>query len=94
MSYSIELTLDAENDIEKLKKSGDKKVLLKIDKLLNELREHPTSGTGKPEQLKYYETPTWSRRITDKHRLIYRIQEDKIVVLIFSFWGIMVTNSY
>lgn len=87
MSYSIELTLDAENDIEKLKKSGDKKVLLKIDKLLNELREHPTSGTGKPEQLKYYETPTWSRRITDKHRLIYRIQD-------FPFGGIMVTNSY
>ncbi len=33
MNYSIELTLDAENDIEKLKKSGDKKVLIKIDKL-------------------------------------------------------------
>lgn len=87
MNYSIELTLDAENDIEKLKKSGDKKILIKIDKLLNELREHPTSGIGKPEQLKYYEVPTWSRRITDKHRLVYRIQEDKIVVLVLSFWG-------
>lgn len=87
MNYSIELTLDAENDIEKLKKSGDKKVLIKIDKLLNELREHPTSGIGKPEQLKYYEIPTWSRRITDKHRLVYRIQEDKILVLVLSFWG-------
>lgn len=87
MNYSIELTLDAENDIEKLKKSGDKKILIKIDKLLNELREHPTSGIGKPEQLKYYEAPTWSRRITDKHRLVYRIQEDKIVVLVLSFWG-------
>ena len=62
MIYQIELTLDAENDIEKIKKSGDKKVIIKIDKLLNELREHPTFGTGKPEQLKYYETPTWSRR--------------------------------
>jgi len=87
MNYSIELTLDAENDIEKLKKSGDKKILIKIDKLLNELREHPTSGIGKPEQLKYYEVPTWSRRITDKHRLVYRIQEDKIIVLVLSFWG-------
>ncbi len=53
MSYSIELTIDAEKDIEKFKKSGDKKVLLKIDKLLDELRAHPKSGTGKPEQLKY-----------------------------------------
>jgi toxin YoeB len=87
MNYAIELTLDAVNDIEKLKKSGDKKVLQKIDKLLDELREHPTSGTGKPEQLKHYEIPTWSRRITDKHRLIYRIQEDKIIVLVLSLWG-------
>jgi toxin YoeB len=60
---------------------------VKIDKLLNELREHPTKGTGKPEQLKYYDIPTWSRRINDKHSLIYRIQEDKIIVLVFSFWG-------
>lgn len=87
MIYSIELTFDAEQDIEIYKKSGDKKVLIKIDKLLNELREHPTIGTGKPEQLKFYEKPTWSRRINDKHRLVYRIQEDKIIVLILSFWG-------
>ena len=87
MIYSIELTFDAEQDIERYKKSGDKKVLIKIDKLLNELREHPTIGTGKPEQLKFYETPTWPRRINDKHRLVYRIQEDKIIVLILSFWG-------
>ena len=52
MTYSIELTFDAELDIEKFKKSGDKKTLIKIDKLFNELREHPTKGTGKPEQLK------------------------------------------
>jgi toxin YoeB len=87
MIFSIELTIDAEKDIEKFKKNGDKKVLAKIDKLLNELREHPMSGTGKPEQLKYYETPTWSRRVTDKHRLIYRIQENRVVVLVLSFWG-------
>jgi toxin YoeB len=87
MSYSIELTINAENDIEKFKRSGNKKVLIKIDKLLDELREHPKTGTGKPEQLKYYDIPTWSRRITDNHRLIYRIQEDRIVVLVLSFWG-------
>jgi toxin YoeB len=87
MTYSIELTPVAENDIERLKQSGDKKILVKIDKLLNELREHPTSGTGKPEKLKHYEFPTWSRRITDKHRLVYRIQEDKIIVLVLSLFG-------
>jgi len=87
MSYSIELTIDAEKDIERFIKSGNKKVLIKIDKLLNELREHPKTGTGKPELLMYYETPTWSRRLTDNHRLIYRIQEERVVVLVLSFWG-------
>ncbi|UPQ77759.1 Txe/YoeB family addiction module toxin [Flavobacterium azooxidireducens] len=87
MSYAIELTNQALEDIEKHKKSGDKKILLKIDKLLNELRKHPTTGTGKPEKLKHYNIATWSRRITDKHRLIYRIEDEKITVLVLSFWG-------
>jgi len=87
MSYTIRLTDRSEKDIEKFVKSGDKKVLLKLNALLNELREHPTSGTGKPERLRYYEVPTWSRRINDKHRLVYRIVEDTVVVLILSAWG-------
>lgn len=58
MSYSIELTNEAVADIEKHKKSGDKKVLIKIDKLLDELRENPFKGTGKPQKLKHYETAT------------------------------------
>jgi toxin YoeB len=87
MSYELELTDIAFSDIEKHKKSGDKKLLVKIDKLFNELRKHPTTGTGKPEQLKHYDTSTWSRRISGKHRLIYRIEEKKVVVLIFSLWG-------
>jgi toxin YoeB len=87
MSYSIELTDDAITDIEKHKKSGDKKILVKIDKLLTELREHPTSGTGRPEKLKHFEKATWSRRITDKHRLIYRIEDQKVIVIVLAFWG-------
>lgn len=87
MSFSIDLTEEAILDLEKHKRSGDKKILQKIDKLFNELREHPYSGTGKPELLKYYESPTWSRRITDKHRLIYRIQNENVVVLVLAAWG-------
>lgn len=87
MSYSIEFTEEAIDDIEKHKRAGDKKVLIKIDKLLDELRAHPTTGTGKPEKLKHYSIPTWSRRITDKHRLIYRVQEEKIIVLVLASWG-------
>jgi toxin YoeB len=87
MIYDIELTEDAIADIEKFKKSGDINTLRKIDQLFNELRNHPTNGTGKPEKLKYYETETWSRKITNKHRLVYRIEKEKIIVLILSLWG-------
>ncbi|HRN44897.1 MAG TPA: type II toxin-antitoxin system YoeB family toxin [Flavobacterium sp.] len=31
--------------------------------------------------------PTWSRRINDKHRLIYRIESEKVIVLVLSLWG-------
>jgi toxin YoeB len=87
MNYVIELTQEAEADIQKHKKSGDKSVLYKIDQLLDELREHPSIGTGKPELLKHYKIPTWSRRINQKHRLVYRIEEEKIVVLVLSLSG-------
>jgi toxin YoeB len=52
MSYTIVITLDAEKDIEKFKKSGDKKVLLKIDKLLDELRVQPKRGIGTNNEIK------------------------------------------
>jgi toxin YoeB len=87
MIYDIELTEDAIADIEKFKKSGDINTLRKIDQLFNELRIHPTNGTGKPEKLKHYKSETWSRKITNKHRLVYRIEKEKIIVLILSLWG-------
>ena len=94
MSYSIELTDEAISDIAKHKKGGNKKILIKIDKLLNELRLHPTTGTGKPEKLRHYEIATWSRRITDKHRLVYRIEDEKVVVIVLLHFGdITMINS-
>jgi len=87
MNYSIELTAVALHDIEKHKKSGNKKIILKINNLLNELRVTPYSGTGKAEKLKYYDHPTWSRRISSKHRLVYRVSDEKLIVLVLSLWG-------
>lgn len=52
MSYRLLLTRNAVNDIERHKKSGDKKVLLKISVLLAELTVHPLTGIGQPEKLK------------------------------------------
>lgn len=87
MSFDIDFTESALHDLKKHKKAGNLQLLRKIDKLLEELRIHPTTGTGKPEQLRYRDSPTWSRRISDKHRMVYEIQEQRIVVLVLSFWG-------
>lgn len=87
MRYEVILTDDAKKDVKKLEKSGDKRSLKKLFLLLEELEEHPTFGTGKPEQLKHHQIPTWSRRISDKHRLVYQIKEEVVTVLVLSSWG-------
>ncbi len=51
MSYSLRITPDAVKDIQRHKKSGDIKILQKIEVLLEELKEHPGTGTGQPEKL-------------------------------------------
>jgi len=87
MKYRIELSLIAHDDLAKFKKSGDTVILKNIVALLKELEEHPETGTGKPEQLKKNLLGCWSRRITDKHRLIYRIEHEQITVVILRFYG-------
>lgn len=84
--YRIEYTDDAIKDIKKLDKnvpSARKKLVA----LLEELKEHPRSGTGQVEQLKHLEEETWSRRIDRRHRLVYRIYEHKVIVLVVSAYG-------
>ena len=62
MSYSLQITNDAIEDIEYLKKAGDKAILKKLATLLEELTDHPYTGTGQPEELKYNFSGCWSRR--------------------------------
>ena len=85
MSYTIEFTEQAQKDIDQHKKFGNKAVLSKILTFLDELTEHPFTGTGKPEQLKHDFSGYWSRRITKEHRLIYSISQD--IVYINSAFG-------
>lgn len=58
----------------------DKKTLKKINLLLKEIQRTPFEGTGKPEQLKGDLSGVWSRRINDKDRLVYRIENDIVIV--------------
>lgn len=84
MSYSLEFSKTAIADIEKHKKSGDKRTLRKIEKLLNELIEHPTTGSGQPEILRHELAGLYSRRINKKHRLVYSINNKTVVVHVLS----------
>ena len=87
MSYIVKLEERARLDIEELKKSGNKTVVTKIGKLLLELREHPTSGTGQVEALKGNLSGFWSRRIDRFNRLIYTIEEEVVTVTVVSAKG-------
>ncbi|WP_399926590.1 Txe/YoeB family addiction module toxin [Streptomyces kanamyceticus] len=59
----------------------DRKVLKRINTLLQDIaRNGPDEGIGKPEPLKHGFHGYWSRRITDEHRLIYKVVEDQIRV--------------
>lgn len=87
MKYEVELTEIALEGIQAFQKSGDMQALKKIKKLLTELEEHPTTGTGQVEQLKGDKSGLWSRRITGKHRLIYSVNDTEIKVLVISAHG-------
>lgn len=87
MRYTLILTPEAERHLDEWRKSGQKKTLLKIASLLEELCEHPTTGTGKAEQLRGDLEGCWSRRINKGARLIYKINEDIITVIVISLKG-------
>ncbi len=87
MKYKVLLLKRAEKDVLRLKKAGEKIAVSKIDALIEELELHPRTGTGKPERLKHVKNERWSRRITDKHRLVYDIFENTITVEILQTYG-------
>ncbi len=59
----------------------DKKTLKKINALLKEIQRQPFSGIGKPEPLKEDGEGYWSRRINEKDRIVYCVDNDTIIVL-------------
>ena len=58
----------------------DKKILWRINALLKEIQRSPFTGVGKPESLKHNLSGYWSRRITDEHRLIYKVEKDGLLI--------------
>ncbi|MCM1452696.1 MAG: Txe/YoeB family addiction module toxin [Clostridium sp.] len=84
MIYEIILLPQAELHLDEWRKSGQKKTLKKIADFFDELRFHPRTGTGKVEQLKGDLSGFWSRRIAKGERMIYSIEDDKVIVSVLS----------
>ncbi|MDR1710462.1 MAG: Txe/YoeB family addiction module toxin [Propionibacteriaceae bacterium] len=63
----------------------DARILKRVNSLIMECLRTPREGIGKPEPLKYSAAEDWSRRITEEHRLVYRIEDDEITVLAARF---------
>lgn len=56
----------------------DRKTALRLLKLVKAVMADPFGGLGKPEPLKYLAAGTWSRRLTEEHRLVYLVRDERI----------------
>ena len=84
--YAIVFSEDAKKDLKKLREKAPL-AIPKLAKLLEEIAEHPRTGTGKVEALKGYDGNVYSRRITQGHRIVYRVLESEVEVLVLSLFG-------
>jgi toxin YoeB len=80
----LSITSSALEDLEAWSTTNPK-VLSKIIGLIAEITRSPRTGTGKPERLKHLGGEVWSRRITEKDRLVYDIQPDMITIIACRF---------
>ena len=85
--FRVEVTKIANQDIQKHKKSGNKISIKNIVKILVDLSENPYEGFGNPEPLKHDYSGFWSRRINQKDRMIYRVEDDIVTVFVVSAMG-------
>ena len=58
----------------------DKKTLQRINKLIKDIQRNKHEGLGKPEALKHNLSGFWSRRITNEHRIVYKIENNSILI--------------
>ena len=56
----------------------DRKLALRLMKLVEAIMQDPFTGIGKPEPLRHLDGDTWSRRLTQEHRIVYRVTDEFI----------------
>ena len=57
---------------------NDRKLALRVMKLIEAILRDPFSGIGKPEPLKHLADGAWSRRLTEEHRVVYLVRDDRV----------------
>jgi toxin YoeB len=57
---------------------SDRKLALRAFDLIEAILRDPYRGVGKPEPLRYLAPGTWSRRLTQEHRIVYLVRDDRI----------------
>ena len=61
--------------------AGERAILKRINRMIEEAVRDPGMGIGKPERLSHALSGCWSRRITDEHRLVYQLRDDEHIIL-------------
>ncbi len=85
--YQIVLRSQAEKELSRHKKVGNASTKKKIIAIFKDLENNPYTGVGNPEQLKHTLAGLWSRRINQKDRIIYEVQENIVTVYVLSAMG-------
>ena len=58
----------------------DRRLVTRINLLIRDIQREPFSGIGKPEPLRHAFQGYWSRRINDEHRIVYKVQDDAVLI--------------
>jgi toxin YoeB len=85
--FRVALTDKAKSDILKHYKSGNQASIKKIEQILKELSEDPYTGVGQPEALKHDLHGFWSRRVNQKDRMVYSVDNSIVTVEVVSAMG-------
>lgn len=76
----IEFTPEAKKEFDYWLKTGNKAILKRIGLLIESIEKEPMMGVGKPEPLRHNLAGKWSRRITQEHRMVYKVERNTITL--------------
>lgn len=86
MAFEVIISPEAALDLQRLWKN-EPKAFAKASRFIEELKEHPKTGLGHPEPLKGKPEGRWSREITKKHRMVYRVFDTEVYVEVLTAYG-------